>query len=121
MIVGANKPIICRAGQQAGNADTISVFYSLGFFLFWKPQLLLVRPSAGQVKHTHMVEGNLFYFKSCDYKWKPLLQNTFIFGLVFGQTPGDCSPRKWVYQIDHSMPLRMGVVQTAWKRISRAI
>lgn len=72
MSVKAGMPKIC--GSNLGTR----VVLRPNSVVFGKPQFLLVRPAADQMRPTHMSEGNLLYSESDSCRCCPHLQNTFI-------------------------------------------
>ena len=63
LIIGACKPEIYRAHYQAGNSGVGAVLRQ-NFFLFGKPQFLLLRPSTDWMRLTHTIKVDLLYLKS---------------------------------------------------------
>ena len=60
MSVGLAKSEICKAGQQAGNPDRISIVILRQNSLFlWAPSVFALKASTDLMKSTHIMEGKL--------------------------------------------------------------
>ena len=69
VIVAAGKSEICRATQQAGSSGRISVLQcEVEFLHLQEISVFAFRPSADSVRPTHIIEGDLLYLMSEDYR-----------------------------------------------------
>lgn len=69
VILVAGKSEICRASQQAGKSGRISVLqFEAAFLHLQEISVFAFRPSTDSVRSTHIIEGDLLYLMSNDYR-----------------------------------------------------
>lgn len=100
-----------KSGGQVSRLKTqVGCLYNLEVESLFprNPQFLLLRLSTDWARPIHIMEDNLFYWKSTDYRCQSHLQNTLpaISRLVFGQATGYyCSLARLTPKMNHHTEL----------------